>query len=371
MRKYVALLPLSRQFLQNKLKSEVNAVNSVLQRYSTSAESLQNGENLSKTVPHVVIQSQDPQELGVTLLKDLVKDIKTPGALEECEEDLSDLGPYHRPAFNFAAYANKSETIQQLVKLGVELWKIESHPKAMEVILSRKFEEMKPYIQFLHDCGVPAEQIASFITKNPFIFKEDMDDLRTRIRYLRAHNFDHKDIARIVSEAPRWLSWRTDEIDNKLGYFQREFHLRGDEVRALVLKRPQLITFHLKNVRDNTFAIKEEMGFDEDQAKEILLNKPNIWETPRSYLIISFNYVHEIMGIPHEIIAKQPSVIGTGIERLKQRHLFLVALKRAQYDPKKPLYVPLDSLAMSSDVDFCTTRAKSSIELYDMFLKTL
>lgn len=63
----------------------------------------------------------------------------------------------------------------------------------------------------------------------------------------------------------------------KLSTF-REFDLTGKEVRALVLKRPQLITSKLKNVRDNTFAVREQMGFDEDQAKEILLEKPKVWE---------------------------------------------------------------------------------------------
>ncbi|XP_015118742.1 transcription termination factor 3, mitochondrial [Diachasma alloeum] len=371
MRKCVALLPLSRQLLQKKLKSEVNPANLVLRKYSTSAESSTNREKLNESVRIVPMNPQDSSAVDDIFLKDLVKDMKNPSALDECDEDMSDLGPYHRPSFNFAAYANKSETIQELVKLGVELWKLEAQQGAMEAILSKKFEEMKPYIQFLHDCGVPVDRISTFITKNPLIFKEDMDDLRTRIRYLRAHNFDKNDIARIVTEAPRWLSWRTDEIDNKLAYFQREFQLSGSEVRALVHRRPQLITFALKDIRDNTFAIKEEMGFDDDQAKEILLNKPKIWEKARLALIASFIYVHEVMEIPHEIIAKQPSVIATRVERLKQRHLFLVALKRAQYDAKKPLYVPLDSLAMGTDFEFCTKRAKSSIELYDMFLKTL
>ncbi|XP_011299089.1 transcription termination factor 3, mitochondrial [Fopius arisanus] len=369
MRNYVSALELSRQLLRKVQKSEVKPVITSVRKCSTGAASPENPEDLGKNVR--ILPSQLPSSADEVFLKDLVKDMKMPRALDMNDEDISDLGPYHRPSFNFAAYANKSETIQELVKLGVELWKIEGQPRAMEVILSKTFEEMKPYIQFLHDCGVPADKIASFITKNPLIFKEDMDDLRTRIRYLRAHNFSTEDVARIVTEAPKWLSWRTDEIDNKLAYFQREFRLLGKEVRALVIRRPKLITFPLKIIRDNTFAIKEQMGFDEDQAKEILLNKPKIWEKALPALVESFNYVHGVMNIPHEIIAKQPSVIATRVERLKQRHLFLALLKRCQYDPKKPLYVPLDALAMGSDIEFCTKWGKSSIALYEIFLKTL
>lgn len=206
------------------------------------------------------------------------RDIKLPHALDECTEDLSDIGPPLTPTFTFAKYANKSRTIQELVKLGVSLYRFESKNEMVQYILNLDFErDVKPYIRFLHDCGVPANYLGTFITKNPKIFKEDMDDLHTRIRYLRAHNFNMPMIKMILCKNPNWLLYSTKDIDNRLGYFQSNFKLNGDEVRTLTVKAPKMVTFRMVHLLENTFSIREEMGFDPTQVKRLLLGLPRIW----------------------------------------------------------------------------------------------
>lgn len=129
--------------------------------------------------------------------------------LEECKEDISHIAPFLKPTFNFAAYINKSETLQELLKLGVNLNKLEKNTDVPPFILSLKFEEnIKPYIIFLYDLGLSVEDIGQLITKNPFIFRVDMDDLNVRINYLKAKKFDDAMIQRILSKNPYWLSFR-------------------------------------------------------------------------------------------------------------------------------------------------------------------
>jgi len=194
-------------------------------------------------------------------------DVNLPHPLDVCTEDLSDIGSPLTPTFSFAKYANKSQTIQELVKLGVGLYKFEAKEGMVQYILDLDFNrDVKPYIRFLHDCGVPANYLGEFITKNPNIFKEDLDDLHTRIRYLRAHDFNMSMIKTIICKNPNWLVFSTKDIDNRLGYFQNNFKLRGKEVRIQML--------HLLG---NTFSIKEEMGFDQMQVKKLLLRLPRIW----------------------------------------------------------------------------------------------
>lgn len=93
--------------------------------------------------------------------------------------------------------------------------------------------------------------------------------------------------------------------------------------------------------------------------------------TAKDKVLAAFNYVHNTMGICHEAIANQPAIIGKRVEKIQQRHMYLETLKRNQYDPLKPLYVSLDSIALGTDLEFCTNIAKTSICLYDLFLKTL
>lgn len=222
-------------------------------------------------------QTFTDEDASCSELLKISHEVKMPGALDPCDEDLSDLAPWSEGSFNFAAYANDSQTIQELAKLGVNLHKLEKSQKAMEILLQRNFDELKPHIRFLHACGVNADNLGAFITKNPYIFEESLDDLVIRIRYLRAHNFQPGMIARIVEKNPLWLMFSTKKIDRRLGHFQQEFHLSGPEVRQLATKQPRLITYNFEKLQEITFAVKEEMGFSREEMKIILLDKPRIF----------------------------------------------------------------------------------------------
>lgn len=230
------------------------------------------------------------------LIDDLSKEIIFPKALDNCDEDVSHIAPYLAPTFNIAAYANKSPMIQELVKLGVELWKLDSNQEAVKCLLVRDFEDLKPYIQFLTDVGIEAERIGSIITRNPLFFNEDLDNLHTRIRYLRAHKFSRDNIARIVDKNPEWLSKNTTVVDRRLGFFQAQFKLSGEQVRFLVTKQPKLITLPSMKIRENIFAVEGQMGFHEDEVKKVILNKPNI-------LILGILIYFKILLIPVSVIA--------------------------------------------------------------------
>ncbi|KYM81917.1 mTERF domain-containing protein 1, mitochondrial [Atta colombica] len=298
-------------------------------------------------------------------------DIKLPHPLDICTEDLSDIGPPLTPTFSFAKYANKSCTIRKLVDLGVSLYKFETKEGMVEYILNLDFDrDVKPYIRFLHDCGVPMDYLGTFITKNPNIFKEDMDDLHTRIRYLRAHNFNVLMIKTIICKNPNWLSFSTKDIDGRLGYFQSNFKLYGNEVRNLTVKGPKVVTFRMIHLMENTFSIREEMGFDQMQVKKLLLTLPRLWSKNRDRLLSTFDYAHNEMQLQHDFIVRMPHILLCRKTRLQQRHLFLVEMKKAQYNPSKPMYVSPLALVSGTDIEFCRDIAKTSVDIYNAFLKT-
>lgn len=210
--------------------------------------------------------------------------------LKRAPADLIENTPtFTTPTFNFAAYANKSDTIQKLVALGVDLSKIEKKKGFPQYVLQLDFErDIKNHLLFFHDLGVPAESYGHLITKNPLIFKESIDDLETRVYYLRAKKFGVNQVCDIVVRNPFWLSFATHRIDRRLGWFQKNFQLSGDDIRLVVCKQPKLITYNMEHIRESTFTIKEEMGFDKDEMKALLLAKPNFWmngESPRSIVL--------------------------------------------------------------------------------------
>ncbi|XP_035733967.1 transcription termination factor 3, mitochondrial-like [Vespa mandarinia] len=320
--------------------------------------------NVSNSIPKIKL---DVEDLGIC-----DENIKLPEALDTCTEDLSDIGQYQLPSYNIAKYANTSDTIQRLMKLGVELYKHETNVDLMEFFLSKDFErDLFPYIRFLHDCGIPGDYFGKFLTKNPYIFKQDMDDLHTRIRYLRFHQFNIEMIKVILCKNPTWLNYSTRSIDTKLGYFQDNFRLTGQEVRQLTVKNSKLITYKMSHIMENTFAIKEEMGFNKIESKILLMTQPRLWMKCRKNITDTFDYAHNQMKLSHQFILSQAYVLLCRKRRLEQRHMFLVKLGRAQYDPTVPLYVSLKSLICGTDDEFCQNVAKTSSDTYELYLKSI
>lgn len=283
------------------------------------------------------------------------------------------VAPALRPTFNFAAYVNNSETLQQLIKLGVDLTKIERRRGLPEFVLKLDFEkDMKNHIQFLHqECGIPMESFGNVLTKNPLIFKESLLDLETRVNYLRSKLFKPMEIARIAELNPYWLMFRTPRIDRRLGYFQKKFDLLGPEVRTLSVKQPKLITFHLQLVNRNAFGVQEEFGFDKHETKMIILQTPSILMMDPDELLARLDYVHNVMKIPHERIVQQPFILCFRRHRIRHRHEFLQLLGRAQYDPTKDMYVSLNKLCVGSDEEFAMNVAKTGYMKFEAFLRQL
>ncbi|XP_014238643.1 transcription termination factor 3, mitochondrial [Trichogramma pretiosum] len=353
---------------KNSLSTEETSENDI-----KVTESEDSGFQRSKTLE--TVDGKISFDLGVDEFHkgEFLKEFKMslPKPLDECQEDLSSVGLNLAPTFNFAAYADHSELIQQYVHLGVDLHKMEKNQDHMRALLTVDYKKELPmYIQFLHDCGVPADELGEVITKAPLILTEDLDDMKVRIRYLVAHDFNKDSIARIITKNPGWLLWATKKIDERLGHFQNEFKLASAEVRYLATKAPKLITFNFKHIHENTFAVREQMGFNKAEQKVLLLVKPQLWTLSRKKIMDSFHYLHNTMKLSHTMMATQSDVLITRKVRLQNRHEFLVELKKAQYDPKSQGYVAPRRVAVGSDAEFCSEVAKVSIDTYNLFLKT-
>lgn len=123
-------------------------------------------------------------------------------------EDVSEIRPYFPESFNIAAYVNNSETLQNLLHLNVNLSKIEKRPHVVNKILKLDFErDMKSHISFLKDY-VGLDNTGKFLTKNPLILCEPLEDLQVRINYLKSKRFTINEIQQIIIKNPFWLMFR-------------------------------------------------------------------------------------------------------------------------------------------------------------------
>lgn len=183
--------------------------------------------------------------------------------------------------FNLASLvenATPDSIVRRFLDMGVNLHNIERRKGLAKYVLGLNFEEgVQPHLWWLRDQQIPASELGRWVTKNPLIFKVDLDDLQVRVNYLEAKKFTKPQIQRILLENPFWLMFSTRRIDRRLGFFQQEFKLQGNDVRFLATKQPSLITYNMEHIRKSTFVIREEMGFEPEEVTRLLLNKPRLW----------------------------------------------------------------------------------------------
>jgi len=290
----------------------------------------------------------------------------------ECDQYFEGAFPILPPTFNLASYVNKSELLQQMVKLGVSIHHWERMKDVNTWILKKDFAmDVQPIIRFLVDQGVEPNTLGNILTKNPFILNTSMEELETRNNYLLQKNFTKEMISRIYTRNPFWLVFSTERIDTRLGLFQKIFNLSGNEIRLVVNREPRIITSKMSNVQLMNFGFKEEMGFEVDQVKTLFVSKPRLWMMNKLSLVNRFDYLHNVVKMKHDTILAFPAVLTCREHRLRHRSEFLRHLERDQYDPKKENYVsPLD-LISSSDAHFASHVAKSSLQHFTDFCKTM
>ena len=284
---------------------------------------------------------------------------------------LDDLRPPLKRSYNFAAYVNSSETLQELVKLGVSLFDIENNDNAAAkhlALLDFK-QDCAPYIKFLVDHGLRPKNVGRFISEFPSLFRVPLDDLNTRIEYLKMKGFSKKQIANALNRSCQIIANNVKSLDYKLGQFQIEFQLPANIIREIVSKYPPVISLPDGQYKMTNFTLKEEFGFKRDEIHQLFLGQPKILDVLRPVLIQRVDFIHNTIGLSHETICKYPKLLVGPIIEIRHRFLYLERLKRNQFDPLKPLYVPPSALYSLDDTKFCKQYAKTSLEDYKLFLR--
>ncbi|RXN26280.1 transcription termination factor mitochondrial [Labeo rohita] len=245
-------------------------------------------------------------------------------------------------------YVDKSETLSKLVQLGVNLWELEQRPNVGSMLVRLDFDaDVAPRLLFLKDLGVEESKLGRLLTKNPFILTESLDNLEARVAYLKSKKFSKQSVAAMVSKAPYLLNFSVERLDNRLGFFQKQLGLSAEKVCEL------------------------EFGFRGNEIQHIVTTVPKVLTTNKRKLTQIFDFVHNTMDVPHSLIAKFPQILNAKFLRIRERHLFLEYLGRAQYQPSQPNYISLDRLVFLPDDVFCSEVALATLEDFEKFQKTL
>ncbi|XP_072303534.1 transcription termination factor 3, mitochondrial [Eucyclogobius newberryi] len=282
--------------------------------------------------------------------------------------------PSHLPpsSDSLRDYVDKSETLSKLVQLGVNLWKLEQRPDVGSMLLRLDFEaDVVPKLLFLKDVGVEDSRLGYIISHNPFILTQSLENLNTRVNYLKSKKFSSETVASMVSRAPYLLSFSVKRLDNRMGFYQQQLNLSVANTRNIVSRLPRLLCGSLEPVKENLKVCEIELGFKKNEIQHIVLAVPKVLAANKKKLIQIFDLLHNTMKVPHHLIVKFPQVLNTKYLRVKERHLFLEYLGKAQYDPTQPNYIALDNLISLPDETFCSGLASAKLEDFYLFQKTL
>lgn len=286
---------------------------------------------------------------------------------------LAELSPPMKRSYNLAAYVNSSKCLQELLKLGVSLYDIEHIDfKMAQQLVKFDFDvQCAPYIKFLVDNGLKERNLGRFISEYPRLFTVMIDDLQIRIDYLKSKKFTEKQISKALNRSSQILANPVKTLDFKLGQLQIQFLLPAPILRSMVSKYPPIISLPDDQYKLIYFCIIEEFGFTKEQMHKILEEQPELLDMLRPVLIERLDLVHNHMGLSHNVIAKFPNLITAPRIDMRERFEYLKKLKRDQFNSKLPLYVPPSALYNGSDEDFCRKYAKTDIQDYKLFLKSL
>lgn len=299
-----------------------------------------------------------------------------PSALEDIDDEeavsISVAVPPPPSSTSLRDYVDKSETLSKLVQLGVSLWKLEQRPNVGSMLLRLDFEaDVAPKLLFLKDIGVDDSRFGYVISHNPFIFTESLENLETRVNYLMSKKFSLETVASMVARAPYLLNFSVKRLDNRLGFYQEQLNLSVANTRNILARLPRLLCGSLEPVKENLKVCEIELGFKKNEIQHIVLAVPKVLTANKKKLTQIFDLLHNTMKVPHHLIVKFPQVLNTKYLRIKERHLFLEYLGRAQYDPALPNYIAIDRLVSLPDEMFCSEIASAKLDDFYLFQKTL
>ena len=240
-KEFIGDQPRKKEIIQSTEKENVGSRQSFVPKNSLKTFESQLEFRENKMVQHSNdILTENKTELSSSLVSsDEVND--SPQPFRETSRLMPSIP---KKSFSLAPYVNKSETLSNLVKLGVDLSIIETNVDVANYIVKADFDrDIRPYLMLLHDCGVPDAVLGELITKNPNILLEPLDDLQVRINYFKSKKFSLESVARLISKAPTLLTTATKQIDSHLGFLQKEFALTGSN-RDIFSTSAHIVSFH-------------------------------------------------------------------------------------------------------------------------------
>ena len=281
--------------------------------------------------------------------------------------------PVLRPfTFDLAYLINESLTLKRFIEMGVDVYRWNQPNSKAKYVLTLNFErDCLQHLVFLNELGIKNKNLSDFLSYNPWIFKETIEDLRVRINYLESKGFNQNHIHDILIRAPYLLNLSTKMIDSKLNWYIKKFQLNQNEFHHFVIRAPKLLTLPLQDISNIYFNMNTQLGFEHIELKKLFNLYPKLFQYDYKLIELNFDFLYNEMNISKQHLLDYPPILKQSFQQLRTRCLYLKYLKRAQFDPTKSNFVSLKDLCLKTNQLFCQYVTKTSVQHYLNFMKTL
>jgi hypothetical protein len=303
-------------------------------------------------------------------LRDLYSD-------EEIQRSLNDhikhMSPSLRPfTFDLAYLINQSETLKRFITMGVDVYRWNQPNEKARYILKLDFErDCLAHIVFLNELAIRNRDLSDFLSYNPWIFKETIDDLRVRTNYLTSRGLSSDSISQICKRAPYLLNLSTKILENKFTWFMKKFRLSNEKCNEALIRVPKLFTLPLNEINNTYSQMNQKLDFQHEDLQSIFQVYPKLFIYDYKLIELNFDFLFNEMQLDRARFIEYPPILKQSFQQLRTRCLYLKYLRRQQFDPTKPNYVSLKDLCMKTNDLFCQRVAKTSLQKYLNFMKTL
>ncbi|KAI3382201.1 hypothetical protein SNEBB_004781 [Seison nebaliae] len=303
---------------------------------------------------------------------------------------------------NIISYVDRSECLQNLLKLGIPIGKWNRKSNINNWILTIDWKkDVEPLLKYLIsqlnftviDCG-------RLLSKNIHIVRIPIYLIQNRINFLLSYGLCKEEISNSFKSAPYLLNFEVERLENRLNFYERAFDLTREETCLVIGKHAKLLTSKINDVVTVRYTMKYLMELKEDVMKSILLESPNVYLSDKDKMRKNLNYMENELGedrdnllieCPQLLTVSFDKVIQPRISFLKNRFhgnftsyresksminsknilsenekqtpqkfsshwkpVYYSVTSQLQRDPTKPLYIHLKTLLLTSDVMFCS-----------------
>nr|XP_043607841.1 transcription termination factor MTERF9, chloroplastic isoform X2 [Erigeron canadensis] len=276
----------------------------------------------------------------------------------------------HMPSLQINVTAAQ-ERLDFLMSVGVKSKDIKKILMRQPQILQYTVESnLKSHVAFLVSLGIQESRIGQIITATPSIFSYSVENsLKPTVRYLIEEvGIKESDLSKVVQLSPQILVQRIDNSWNsRYRFLAKELGAPRDNIVKMVTKHPQLLHYSIEDGLLPRINFLRSIGMHNSDILKVSTSLTQVFS-----LSLEGNlkpkYLYLVNELQNEVksLTKYPTYLSLSLDqRIRPRHRFLVALKKA---PEGPF--PLSSF-VPTDESFCQHWAGTTVDKYLAFRQRL